>query len=165
MWCWAGVREESAWIQSLTSWFLADSSQILPNFQHKLSKSHKNRANNWFRRTKIHQQIENEIEPEVESPKLSKSYEICRSWGTTWAIWGAILDPTGFRRGSQNHIFSHKINIKCDKMGSRNASGKTWNFDEKSMPKWEALGSKNKNFAWYLSQNRRFRRVMKFDEI
>ena len=57
--------------------------------------------------------MENEIEPEVESPKMSKSYENYKSWGTPWGDFGRHFGPHWVPKGvPKSQIFAenqHKI--------------------------------------------------------
>ena len=48
-----------------------------------------------------------------EAPSYAFGLPFC----ATWLIFGAILGPSGFRRGSQNHVFGHHAGKKQEKGG------------------------------------------------
>ena len=75
--------------------------------------------------------------------------KFARHFGAARVALGAILGPSGSRRGSSNRTFPPRINIKYQKMRSRKASGKNmifgWIFDarmgglECREPSWRVI--------------------------
>ena len=92
---WAGVREEGASIQSLTSWFLAGTSHIFLIFQHNSSKSAPKSIPN--RPKRCPGALRNRSWTQVGSrngPGVGGApSKFWTTFGALWQIVRAILDP------------------------------------------------------------------------
>ena len=74
-------------------------------------------------------QIDAKISRLLEGPggaRKAPSYTLFAPLGGTWSIFGAILAPIGFRRGSPNRQFLIQIRKQWEKGGPRNDTPKTW---------------------------------------
>lgn len=85
------------------------------------------------------------------------------NFGEAYVPFRRMFAPTGFWRGPQSKVFQavqHKIK-KNDVLG---LFWKNMKCYRSSMPKGDAIVCRNKAFAWYWLQIKRFLWIMKFDE-
>ena len=115
---WAGVREEGASIQSLTSWFLTDSSKIFSNFQHNFAKSAPKSIPNLPKELLGAPGGYLENRSAAEPAKSPVPQFVFTNLGASGRFW---VPRAGFQRRSPNHIFGHHVGkMMNDKRVSQN---------------------------------------------